>query len=600
MNSARKLFAVGFVVLCVAGCSDSANTETSKETAQLSELNFLSLKREAEAGDAAAQTRLGMCYEFGRYIMNKDADLDSVSDADINAIADNELEKVSPTAVKYLNLIITPKDPVKAVAWYRKAAEQGHAGAQYSLGQMYDNGEGVPEDDVQALEWYRKAAEQGNAGAQYDLGRMYDNGEGVPKDAVQAVAWYRKAAEQGNAGAQFNLGWMYRNGEGVPKDNVQAAEWYRKAAEQGNADAQNNLGWMYRNGEGVPKDAVQAVAWYRKAAEQGNASAQFNLGLRDHNGEGVPKDDVQAAEWWRKAAEQGQAEAQRALGVLYGRGDGVPRDDIRAYMLFNLAAAQGDEQARENRDVITRRMSPQQIAEAQRLTREWKPGQHTESTAVSSGSPAGAMQKVLTGTAFVVSKQGHLLTNRHVAGNCQQVRLAGSDKPLKVLPPDEANDLALLQMADKPKAVAVFRASNDLRQGESIAAYGYPLQGALAAGGNLSPGVVSALAGLGNNTSQIQITAPVQSGNSGGPVLDDKGQVVGVVVQKLNAVKVAQLTGDVPQNVNFAINESTTRAFLDSNQVQYKTGHWWNFWKKDLTEIAEDARGYTVVVECWR
>jgi S1-C subfamily serine protease len=245
-------------------------------------------------------------------------------------------------------------------------------------------------------------------------------------------------------------------------------------------------------------------------------------------------------------------------------------------------------------------MTPEQITVAQRLTREWKPGQHTESATTSGETPGGPMQKALTGTAFVVSKQGHLLTNRHVVGNCQQVRLAGSDKPLKVLPSDEANDLALLQMTGKPTAVAVFRASNDLRQGESIAAYGYPLQGALAAGGNLSPGVVSALAGLGNNTSQIQITAPVQSGNSGGPVLDGKGQVVGVVVQKLNAVKVAQLTGDVPQNVNFAINESTTRTFLDSNQVQYKTGRWWNSGQKDLTDIAEEARSYTVVVECWR
>jgi hypothetical protein len=76
--------------------------------------------------------------------------------------------------------------------------------------------------------------------------------------------------------------------------------------------------------------------------------------------------------------------------------------------------------------------------------------------------------------------------------------------------------------------------------------------------------------------------------------------VVGVVVQKLDAVKVAKLTGDVPQNVNFAINESTARAFLDSNQVKYKTGHWWSIGQKDLADIAEDARTYTVVVECWK
>jgi len=105
-------------------------------------------------------------------------------------------------------------------------AEQGDAKAQFNLGVMYDNGEGVPKDASQAVTWYRKAAEQGDAAAQFNLGVMYDNGEGVPKDASQAVTWYRKAAEQGHAKAQFNLGAMYANGEGVPKDYVQAAKWF--------------------------------------------------------------------------------------------------------------------------------------------------------------------------------------------------------------------------------------------------------------------------------------------------------------------------------------------------------------------------------------
>ena len=502
------------------------------------------------------------------------------------------------------------------VTQLKKEAEVGNAEAQQKLGSAYLFGEGIPQDDTQAVAWYRKSAEQGNADAQNSLGFVYEVGMGVPQDAVQAVAWYRKASAQGNSMAQFNLGRAYSNGEGVPKDAMQAVTWYTKAAEQGHADAQVKLGLTYANGEGVPKDVAQAVVWWRKAAESngkvredsngekpvdlGEASAQLYLGWAYDNGEGVPQDDSLAVAWYRKAAEQGNAYAQNALGVSYDHGEGVPRDFLRAYMWFNLAAAQGNEQAARNREIVALRMSSEQLAEAQRLTREWKPGQHTESPSSTGGTSGGAMEKVLTGTAFVVSSQGHLLTNRHVVRDCRQVRLTGSDKPLKVLPQDEVNDLALLQMAGKPKDVAVFRAANDLRQGESIAAYGYPLQGALAAGGNLSPGVVSALAGLGNNTSQIQITVPVQTGNSGGPVLDSKGQVVGVVVQKLNAVKVAKLTGDVPQNVNFAINESTTRAFLDSNQVEYKTGSWWNVWQKDLVDIAEDARAYTVVVECWK
>lgn len=477
---------------------------------------------------------------------------------------------------------------------------------------------------------WKKGAEAGNAEAQLKLGNAYSVGKGVPKDAAQAVTWWRKAAEQGNATAQRKLGASYLNGEGMRKDPTRnpfllivedeklGVEWLRKAAEQGDVEAQyvlaehfNNEGWVTPMPGGKVIQAndlgrtAESIKWYTKAAEQGHAEAQFDLGKMYSEGVGVPKDDYQAAVWWDKAANQGNLEAQLALGFAYAVGKGVPRDDVRAYFWDNIAAAQLKDETRRSavvwfREDVAKRMTPAQIAEAQRLSREWKPGQHTESATGSGSLSNGALEKALAGTAFFVSKQGHLLTNRHVVRDCRQVRLAGSDKPLKVLPQDEVNDLALLQTTGKPKAVAVFRAANDLRQGESIAAYGYPLQGALAAGGNLSPGVVSALAGLGNNTSQIQITAPVQTGNSGGPVLDSKGQVVGVVVQKLNAVKVAKLTGDVPQNVNFAINESTTRTFLDSNQVQYKTGSWLNFWQKDLTDIAEDARAYTVVVECWK
>ena len=90
-------------------------------------------------------------------------------------------------------------------------------------------------------------------------------------------------------------------------------------------------------------------------------------------------------------------------------------------------------------------------------------------------------------------------------------------------------------------------------KGEQIVIYGFPLAGALASTGNLATGIVSALAGLGDDTSKLQISAPIQPGNSGGPVLDQSGHVIGVVVSKLNAIKAASITGDIPQNVNFAI-----------------------------------------------
>ncbi len=116
-------------------------------------------------------------------------------------------------------------------------AEQGHADAQYFLGDMYRRGRGVPQSDAQAVEWTRKAAEQGMARAQSARGDMYRKGLGVPQSDVQAVEWYRKAAEQGLAGAQFNLGDMYRRGRGVPEDYVQAYAWFNIAAAQGDQDA---------------------------------------------------------------------------------------------------------------------------------------------------------------------------------------------------------------------------------------------------------------------------------------------------------------------------------------------------------------------------
>ena len=99
----------------------------------------------------------------------------------------------------------------------------------------------------EAVKWSRKAAEQGDAEAQFNLGIMYHNGQGVPQDHAEAARWYRKAAEQGDADAQFNLGLMYHNGQGVPQDHAEAARWSRKAAEQGHAGAQFNLGVQVRH-----------------------------------------------------------------------------------------------------------------------------------------------------------------------------------------------------------------------------------------------------------------------------------------------------------------------------------------------------------------
>ena len=174
----------------------------------------------------------------------------------------------TPTQTEATPETAVPGDQSSAdnLAAVLKAAEQGDVNAEYKLGMMYHNGEGVPRDDLQATAWWRKAADQGYAPAQNSLGASYYDGRGVPQDYAQAVFWGRKAAEQGYAKAQDNLGVSYFHGQGVNQDYAQAVYWYRKAAEQGYAKAQGHLGVLYYQGQGVPQDYGQAYFWMALAA----------------------------------------------------------------------------------------------------------------------------------------------------------------------------------------------------------------------------------------------------------------------------------------------------------------------------------------------
>jgi len=149
---------------------------------------------------------------------------------------------------------------------------------------------------------------------------------------------------------------------------------YRPLAEQGNATAQFSLGLMYENGDGVAKNHAEAVKWYRRAAEQGDANGQFLLGKMYEFGRGVAQDDAEAVKWYRLAAEQGDAESQSTLGFAYWKGGkNVAKNFVLAHMWFNVASRRGDANGVENRDTVAERMTPQQIAEAQKLAAEWKP-----------------------------------------------------------------------------------------------------------------------------------------------------------------------------------------------------------------------------------
>jgi S1-C subfamily serine protease len=189
-------------------------------------------------------------------------------------------------------------------------------------------------------------------------------------------------------------------------------------------------------------------------------------------------------------------------------------------------------------------------------------------------APARAARQVALGTAFRISEAGHLVTNRHVVEGCRAIGIVVGNRAtanLRLLATDPDHDLALLARPPSKQA-AMLRADDDPIQGEDALTYGFPLMGMLSASGQLGAGMITALTGIRNHAGQLQTDVPLQRGNSGGPLLDRRGQVIGVVFAKLDALRVAQLTGDLPQNVNFAVRLAPLKRLLDANGVRYRIG----------------------------
>lgn len=167
------------------------------------------------------------------------------------------------------------------------------------------------------IEEIRSSARQGDADAQFRMGLIYDNGDGVKRDPVVAANWYRFAAEQGHARGQLHLGLILNAGDtALERDDTDAAQWFLKAAEQGLADAQFNLALMYYNAEGVEQNDPEAFRWFQTAAEQGHPKAQFNLGAMYANGHGVEQNNAEVYKWWLLAIMQGDPNANENLEMI--------------------------------------------------------------------------------------------------------------------------------------------------------------------------------------------------------------------------------------------------------------------------------------------
>ena len=214
-------------------------------------------------------------------------------------------------------------------------------------------------------------------------------------------------------------------------------------------------------------------------------------------------------------------------------------------------------------------------------------------------APPSTQMVNITGTGFVISNAGHVVTNNHVIKDCVG-EIGGnfvgeSAASLRIVSTDEQNDLALLQTQERVAQVAVIRGAG-IHSGDFVIAIGFPFHGLLTSDLTVTTGIINSLSGISNDSRFMQISAPVQPGNSGGPLLDTSGHLVGVVAEKLNALKIAKATGSIPENINFAIKTGALRDFLDNNVVSFRTAE--SISEMKTSEIASAARAYTMLISC--
>jgi len=458
----------------------------------------------------------------------------------------------------------------------------------------------------------------------------------IQKQFESAFPVCERDAKNGNSDAQYFTGMMYAYGRGAGKSYTEAFHWWGKAANQGHIDAQYNLGVAYENALGVNKSHSDAIKWWHKAADQGNAAAQYIVGM-----EYIRTQKLQdAIKWLSSAAKARYKKAEDALFDLatltkeaakpwnklhpekyvVGRGN-------ENYSYFDSTQIRDtpngiatwithqDRKDLSNKGVVSILVKCDESLLRTLSTTVYMGDSvqtfHPEKTAYTIPRPdssgSNMMDKVCKsknsvsksekdksrisfGTGWSISGS-YVVTNNHVIAGHKKftlLRTDGVEVPATVVMRDEANDLALLKIQDSSKIPPALRlASMPARIGDKVFTIGYPHPTTMGAKPKLTDGIVSAVTGIKDDPRTYQISVPLQAGNSGGPLLNMDGEVVGIVTAKLSAVKMFNWTGDLPQNVNYAVKSpylsvllSTTPKGKKGAQFLSKIMHHWLILRK--------------------
>jgi|GEM_PF-2810560 len=520
------------------------------------------------------------------------------------------------TAYCYLYGIGTTSNVINAYYWAESASEEEHPVALRILADLKLRVCKASDDYNKIRKLYEKAIEKGDAASNCGIAYLRFFGKaGFPEDTSGAIVILDDLAKKGNAQANYYLGMIYYKGG---KDELQsntelALEYFKKSAELGCPDSYSWVGYFLEYGYGGEQNLQEAARWYTKGIDKGDSGSMIRKSALINKE--VIHEDAQgdALSLLKKAADLYNIRAFHELARYYliiGLRHKEKKYFIEATKwIFIDKAIRGESLTAEDRERMSEFLSEEEIKEIQNDSQEYLVtyvGRLMDNYSADfsdrpkNSGDAEFKHAKASGSGFFISEDGHIITNNHVIEGAKTVKIKVGDsyQVAQVIASDKKSDLALLKVQHKTSNWLRFSnpESNDTAMGEDVFTIGFPNPRIQGIEPKLTQGQISSTEGMNDDPDTMQISTPVQPGNSGGPLLNMEGQVVGVVNARMNDRAYMYTTGTVPQNINYAIKTKKVFDFLRKKCVLPTSDKSQITNKKSLKDRAKDVKPAVVLI----
>jgi TPR repeat protein len=563
------------------------------------------LKQAAESGQAKAMIKLAKL----KYAENTVApDYEHILPYLQKAAESKEPEACRLWGLSLLRGEGQDADPEAAFTFLRRAAELKDSEAACHLYWELNSGKNLRHDPGLAFRLLQGVQGSKDGLVQYLLARCYHYGQGVAVDSAKELLCLETGKQLGDPDCAGALGYAYRLGLlGLPKSPGIASKLYLEAAHWGRRDyfyyaavaiqeTGNQTAYLQILSEGVKakdfrsmnafalllekgsadvaKNPARAFDLYSEVAEQGNLYAKAKMAELLIDGNGVAEDAVRGVQLLKEAAVADQTYAQALLAACLSSGKGCDKDEEEAYFWAYLAAAQSkNDNYAKFRDKLAGELTSASRAKIVALCRSWMEKKKTETNEDEEdkgGAKAGG-----TGSGLIFSNTGLVLTNHHVIAGCKKftvITSSGEKLSASLVASDAKLDVAVLRLSKSFKPTQfpsppALVSSGGVKSGEKVFTIGHPLAGLLSTEAKYNEGSVSALSGMRDDRNIMQISVPIQPGNSGGPLANNRGEVVGLIVATVNGSALLRQQDILAQNINFAIKSDPILAFLRAQNI---------------------------------